>query len=95
MNNKIETDDLKKLYTDYYADKHFVSITGNSPHTAHVRGSNYCKIRPAVDKRTGKLFITSVIDNLLKGQSGNAVQNANIMMGFDETTGLLNPGFYP
>ncbi len=95
LNTRIGTDDLQKLYTDYYADKPFVSVTGDSPHTAHVRGSNYCRIRPVVDKRTGKLFITSVIDNLLKGQSGNAVQNANIIMGIDETTGLLNPGFYP
>jgi N-acetyl-gamma-glutamyl-phosphate reductase len=95
LNSDMETGDVEKLYSDFYADKPFVTITGESPHTAHVRGSNYCRVRPVVDKRTGKLFITSVIDNLLKGQSGNAVQNANIMMGFDETTGLLNPGFYP
>ena len=48
-----------------------------------------------LDNRTGKIFVTSVIDNLLKGQSGNAVQNANIMLGFDETTGIASPGFYP
>jgi N-acetyl-gamma-glutamyl-phosphate reductase len=95
LKSDMDTDDVQNIYRDYYADKPFVTVTGDSPHTAYVRGSNYCRVRPVVDKRTGKLFITSVIDNLLKGQSGNAVQNANIMMGFDETAGLLNPGFYP
>ncbi len=95
LNSNMNTDDVQKLYSDYYADKPFVTVTGDSLHTVHVRGSNQCRVRPVVDKRTGKLFITSVIDNLLKGQSGNAVQNANIIMGYDETAGLLNPAFYP
>jgi len=91
----IDTTNLLKIYNDYYRNCPFVKITDKSPQTASVRGSNRCEIRPVVDERTGKLFVTSVIDNLLKGQSGNAIQVANIMFGFDETAGLDFPAFYP
>ena len=87
--------DITALYRDYYRGKPFVQVTGKSPNTTDVRGSNRCLIRPAIDRRTGKIFITSVIDNLLKGQAGNAVQNANIRLGFDQKTGLDFPGYYP
>jgi len=89
------TEKIENLYNDYYKGEPFISITSRSPGTADVRGSNRCIIKPAVDSRTGKLFVTVVIDNLVKGQSGNAVQAANIMMGFDETTSLNMPGIYP
>ena len=90
-----DTKKIESLYNDYYNGEPFVSITSRSPGTADVKGSNRCVIKPSVDNRTGKLFVTAVIDNLMKGQSGNAVQVANIMMGFDETTGLNTPGIYP
>jgi N-acetyl-gamma-glutamyl-phosphate reductase len=48
-----------------------------------------------VDERTGKLIVVSLIDNLVKGQAGSAVQNMNIMFDMDETKGLLHPGIYP
>jgi N-acetyl-gamma-glutamyl-phosphate reductase len=48
-----------------------------------------------VDERTGKLIVVSMIDNLMKGQAGSAVQNMNIMFGLDETAGLLRPGRFP
>ncbi len=91
----ITNDSVFELYKSYYTDKPFIHITHRSCHTTDVRGTNRCQIRPSIDLRTGKLFITSVIDNLIKGQSGNAVQNANIIMGFDETEGLMVPAFYP
>lgn len=91
----VDTAALLDLYRTYYRESPFIIVTDKSPHTASVRGSNRCEIRPMIDKRTGRLFITSVIDNLMKGQSGNAIQNANIMMGFDEKTGLDHPAFYP
>jgi N-acetyl-gamma-glutamyl-phosphate reductase len=91
----LTTDKVLAVYREYYQDKPFVLVTDRSPNTTDVRGSNRCEIRPMVDARTGKLFVTSVIDNLMKGQSGNAVQVANIMLGFDEKTALDNPGFYP
>jgi N-acetyl-gamma-glutamyl-phosphate reductase len=91
----LTTKKVLDAYKEYYAGKPFVMITDKSPNTTDVRGSNRCEIRPMVDERTGTLFITSVIDNLVKGQSGNAVQNANIICGFDEKTGLDVPAFYP
>ncbi len=90
-----DTAALLKLYRDYYRGKPFVVITDKSPNTAEVRGSNRCLIRPMVDDRTGKLLVISAIDNLVKGQAGNAIQCANLMLGFEETAGLNTPAFYP
>jgi N-acetyl-gamma-glutamyl-phosphate reductase len=90
-----DTDKVQEIYREHYRNEPFIVITARSPNTSDVRGSNRCEIRSMVDPRTGKLFITSVIDNLLKGQAGNAIQVANIMMGFDETAGLNVPAFYP
>lgn len=90
-----DTAAIQEIYRNYYAEKPFVRISETSPNTAEVRGSNRCVIRPLVDARTGKLVVVSVIDNLIKGQAGNAVQTANIMLGFDETDGLMVPAFYP
>ncbi len=91
----LSTADVQATYREYYKGKPFVFITDSSPNTTDVRGSNRCEVRTMVDERTGKLFITSVIDNLIKGQSGNAVQNANLMLGFEETAGLAVLPFYP
>lgn len=90
-----DTERVSSLYSNYYSKDPFVIITDRSPGTADVRGSNRCEIRPLVDERTGTLVVTTVIDNLIKGQSGNAVQNANIILGMDETAGLDIPAFYP
>jgi N-acetyl-gamma-glutamyl-phosphate reductase len=90
-----DTAALLKLYRDYYRGKPFIVITDKSPNTAEVRGSNRCLIRPMVDERTGKLLVISAIDNLVKGQAGNAIQCANLILGFDETAGLNIPAFYP
>lgn len=87
--------DLNDLYADYYRESPFVLVSNISPSTAEVRGTNRCVIKPVRDKRTGKVLIISVIDNLMKGQSGNAVQNANIRLGFEETAGLDITPFYP
>ena len=54
-----------------------------------MKGTNYCDIGFQLDKRTGRLIIISAIDNLVKGAAGQAVQNMNIMLGLDESTGLL------
>jgi len=92
---KINTDTLNEIYKKYYQKSPFVYISSISPNTSDVRGTNCCNIKIIVDERTGKLLIISVLDNLLKGQSGNAVQNANIRLGFEQSCGLkLNP-IYP
>lgn len=84
-------------YIDFYAGERFIRIFGPGTllHTGHVRGSNFCNICLNVDTRTGRLIIISVIDNLVKGQAGNAVQNMNIMFGMEEVAGLSMPGLYP
>jgi len=88
---------VMEAYNDFYRGERFVRIfdPGTLLQTAHVRGSNFCNICLNVDTRTGRLIIVSMIDNLVKGQAGNAVQNMNIMFDIEESTGLSTPGMYP
>jgi len=89
--------DLQALFETYYADEPFVDVlpAGAHPDTGDVRGTNRCQI--AVHRPQGGNMVTvlSVIDNLVKGASGQALHNMNIMFGFDETAGLNQVGFYP
>ncbi len=95
IDSKYSTKFLNNLYKEYYQNSPFIHITETSPNTSEVRGTNRCNIKILKDERTGKLLIISVIDNLIKGQSGNAVQNANIRLGLEQIAGLdLNP-IYP
>jgi N-acetyl-gamma-glutamyl-phosphate reductase len=91
------TEKLLMLYQDFYRGEPFVRILpqGCLPSTAFVRGSNFCDIAPLVDQRTGRIIIVSAIDNLVKGASGQAVQNMNIVCGFPETMGLEGLGLFP
>lgn len=89
--------DLVELYRQYYEGRSFVRVreAGKWPATKEVFGSNYCDIGFAVDPRTKRVTIVSVIDNVVKGAAGQAIQNLNIMMGWDETTGLKLSPVYP
>ncbi|MEK3883875.1 N-acetyl-gamma-glutamyl-phosphate reductase [Paenibacillus sp. PL2-23] len=89
--------DFLELYRSFYEGKPFVRIRpeGQWPATKEVWGSNYCDIGFALDKRTNRITIVSVIDNLVKGAAGQAVQNLNLMMGWDETFGLQFVPAYP
>jgi N-acetyl-gamma-glutamyl-phosphate reductase len=82
--------DIRQLYLDFYGDEPFVKILpeGGVPHTESVVKTNFCEIGFGIDKRTDKLIVFSAIDNLVKGASGQAVQNMNIMFNFDEKEGL-------
>ncbi|MEW9702553.1 N-acetyl-gamma-glutamyl-phosphate reductase [Paenibacillus sp. SI8] len=98
LNGGHTNEDFIALYRQYYEGRKFVRIrnnTGKMPATKEVYGSNYCDIGFAVDERTGRVTIVSVIDNVVKGAAGQAIQNLNIMMGWDETTGLLFAPVYP
>lgn len=90
-------EDLLGLYKDFYAGRKFVRIrpVGKWPATKEVRGSNYCDIGFSVDERTGRVTVISVIDNLVKGAAGQAIQNLNLMMGWDEALGLNFVPVYP
>jgi N-acetyl-gamma-glutamyl-phosphate reductase len=91
------TESIIELYKEMYKDQPFVKIrpAGNFPEIKEVSGSNYCNIGLHVDERTGRLTIVSVIDNLIKGAAGQAIQNANIMNGLDESMGLEYIPMFP
>lgn len=89
--------ELLKVYDDFYHGEAFVRVLpeGLFPSTAFVRGSNFCDIGLTVDSRTGRVIVVSAIDNLVKGASGQAVQNMNIMCGFPENMGLESLPLFP
>ena len=82
--------DVSDCYAAAYSQRPFIRLCSNDrlPDTLNVRGTNYCDIGFKVDERNNRLILVSAIDNLVKGAAGQAVQNMNIMMGFDETDGL-------
>ena len=90
LTKKISTGAVLSLYNKKYSKEPFVRVLeeGFYPNAKHVRGSNYCFIGIMVNERTGTVVMLSTIDNLVKGASGQAVQNMNIMLGFKETTAL-------
>lgn len=85
-----ESADLQSIYEEKYRDEPFVDVlpAGSHPETRTVRGSNICRIAIHKPEDSDHVVVLSVIDNLVKGASGQAVQNMNIMFGLDETTGL-------
>ncbi len=84
-----------QIFRDHYAADDFVHIMDAPPQTKQTWGNNDCLIYPTVDKRTGKVVVFSVLDNLVKGAAGQAVQNMNIMFGLPETMGLEQLAIYP
>lgn len=84
------TAQLLELYHQSYAKEPFVRILpeGELPNILSVRGTNFCDIGLVADQRTGRVIVVSVIDNLVKGAAGQAVQNMNIMGGYNECLGL-------
>ncbi|MCY3973679.1 MAG: N-acetyl-gamma-glutamyl-phosphate reductase [Candidatus Dadabacteria bacterium] len=96
---KRKTDAQKLLATarEFYADAAFIRVLpeGACPSTAGVRGSNYCDIGVAVSRDGAAATVMTAIDNLVKGASGQAVQNMNLMLGLDETEGLTAPPLFP
>ncbi|MEM8819752.1 MAG: N-acetyl-gamma-glutamyl-phosphate reductase [Pseudomonadota bacterium] len=83
--------------TEGYANEPFISVLpfGEVPATRHVRGSNFVHLGVATDNRPGRAVVVSVLDNLVKGASGMALQCANLMLGFDETEGLMQAPLFP
>jgi N-acetyl-gamma-glutamyl-phosphate reductase len=80
-----------------YADEPFVVVLpyGEAPATRHVRGSNFCHLGVVADRVPGRAIVFSALDNLTKGSSGQAIQNANLMLGLDETAGLMAAPLFP
>ena len=88
-------DSLRKLYREAYRSEPFVRVQDTPPSTKQVSGSNRCDIAVFYDERTGHAVVQSVIDNLVKGAAGQAIQNMNLMLGIPETTGLPMDGVWP
>lgn len=97
LQKDVTTAELIDLYRTFYEGKNFVRVykAGNLPNISSVRGSNYCDIGLTVDKRTKRVIIISTIDNLIKGASGQAIQNMNLMCGLNEDTGLNMVSLFP
>lgn len=91
--NLLTNEDVKNLYELFYKDSFFVRIVENSPDINWVKTTNFCDI--ALHSNGKQIVVFSAIDNLVKGASGQAVQNMNLMFGLDETTGLRLVGTNP
>ena len=97
LNENLSYTDIKNVYEKYYKNEQFIRLTKENiyPETRWVKGSNYCDIGFALDERTNRIILTGAIDNLVKGASGQAVQNMNILFDLPEKTGLGNIPVFP
>ncbi|MFA5330937.1 MAG: N-acetyl-gamma-glutamyl-phosphate reductase [Methanoregula sp.] len=91
VNEPLETNEVEKMYQDFYKNEFFIRF--QKPMLSAVRGSNFCDIM--VESEGKRVVVVSAIDNLVKGASGQAIQNMNIMCGYKETDGLLAAGLLP
>jgi N-acetyl-gamma-glutamyl-phosphate reductase len=89
------SDEVLTVMAEYYRDEPFVLVDERSPSTKAVTGSNAVHLTGRVDPRTGLVLGIGVLDNLMKGASGMAVQCANIAVGLEESAGLSQVGMYP
>lgn len=95
VKKELSEEDVNEKYGDFYNDKPFIRMIKSIPMLGNVRGSNFCDIGFEVEKGSDRIVVISAIDNLVKGASGQAIQNMNLMFGLPETTGLWSPGFAP
>ena len=97
LEQDISVVELIDHFQKFYAEEPFIRILplGNCANSHFTVSSNFCDIGVEVDKRNQRAIITSAIDNLIKGASGQAIQNMNLMLGIPETTGLNFPGIFP
>jgi N-acetyl-gamma-glutamyl-phosphate reductase len=97
LTDGVTADDLRKELAQRYEDEFFVKVLpkGAVPHTRYVRGTNFCHVAVFEDRLPGRAIVISVIDNLVKGASGQAMQNLNLVMGFEETTALRQLAMFP
>jgi N-acetyl-gamma-glutamyl-phosphate reductase len=95
MENKDPKAAIKELYRQFYAEDEFVQVVDAPPTTKDVMGSNYCFVYPTVDLNSYRLLVVSVVDNMVKGSAGEAIQSMNILAGLPEATGLDMFGMFP
>lgn len=92
---KVSEEQVLEVYRSYYEDEPFVRLRREPPSLKDVRGSNFCDLYVTYDERTERVITLSVIDNLVKGAAGQAMQNMNLMCGIEETTGFLTVPLNP
>ncbi len=97
LNKKYTYADIRAAYEKHYGNEHFIRLTkeGVFPETKWVKGSNFVDIGFTVDERTNRVIVIGALDNLFKGAAGQAVQNMNIIMGIEETTGIDYVPIFP
>jgi N-acetyl-gamma-glutamyl-phosphate reductase len=97
LTEKRKTEEVLEMFHECYRKEPFVRVypKGKLPSTRDVKGSNYCDVGVKVNETDGRMVVVTAIDNLVKGASGQAVQNMNIMLGFPETTGLNVVPLFP
>ena len=90
LKKEVSYEEVRDAYDKYYADETFIRVLDKDvcPQTKCVEGSNYVDVNFKIDLRTGRVIMMGAIDNLVKGAAGQAVQNMNLMFGFDEAEGL-------
>jgi N-acetyl-gamma-glutamyl-phosphate reductase len=93
--DQLSAEAMVELYRDFYRGHPFVRVVAKPPQTKQTAGSNLCLIYPTIDKRTGHAIVLACIDNLVKGASGQAIQNMNLMVGLGECDGIDAPALYP
>ena len=86
--SSLTVDEIRTVYTTYYVNEPYIRVIDTAPHTKWTTGTNLCLIYPTLDQRTGRLMVVSCLDNLVKGAAGQALQNANLVAGLPEITGL-------
>ena len=94
---KGEAEQVHEALSKAYAAEPFIEVLpfGETPSTHHVRGSNFCHIGVVGDRLPGRTIVVGALDNLTKGSSGQAIQNANLMLGLEETEGLMLAPLFP
>ena len=97
LRDGVSADEVQDALREAWDDEPFVHVlaAGTWPTTKAVHGANGCQVSGVVDTRTGRVVVSAAIDNLGKGAAGQAVQNANLLLGLPETTGLTAVGTYP
>lgn len=87
--------EVMQIYRDFYAGAPFTDVVEAPPHTKQTLGNNMCLVHPVIDERNGMLVAVGVLDNLVKGAAGQAIENMNLMLGLDQKAGLDLPAVYP
>jgi N-acetyl-gamma-glutamyl-phosphate reductase len=95
LTSSVSKSEVDGIYRDFYADAPFTTVSKAPPHTKHTLGNNMCFVHPVVDERNGMFVATGVLDNLVKGAAGQAIENMNLMLGLEQDAGLDLPAVYP